>query len=224
MSSELLLILSALVDISFVLFAARRGLNWLFGAVIVNLILFCIFGDKLINVFGLVTSAGNVFYACVFLATYFLLERHGKRKGLKTIWLGAGFVLFFIAMSQIATKFVGLPVTDVTNDAIVTFFSHSLRITIACIVAYIFGQYINIVIYEWLKERTRKKFLWLRSNGANVVAQLVDSLLFFTLAFSDLPGPFLVQTALAGWLIKIVVVAMGTPFLYVDAYLEERKT
>jgi uncharacterized integral membrane protein (TIGR00697 family) len=224
MSNESLFIVSALIDILFVLVAARCGKNWLFGTIIINLVIIGIFGAKLITVFGLVTNAGNVFYACVFFATHFLLERYGKREGLKTILLGTSFVLFFVVMSQFATKFIGLPLSDSTNDAILTLFAFSIRITSASILAYIFAQYVNIFFYEWIKKKTQSKYLWLRSNGANIVAQLVDSLLFFSIAFFDLPGPLLVQTILVGWLIKSLVVFIGTPFLYVDRYLEHKKS
>jgi uncharacterized integral membrane protein (TIGR00697 family) len=218
MSNELLFILSALADIIFVFFAARRGIEWLFGTIVANLILIGIFGAKLITVFGLVTNAGNVFYACVFLATHFILEQHGKRAGLNTIWYGVGFMFIFSLLSQVATRFTGLLVSDTANTAITDLFSFSIRIAVASILAYLFAQHVNISLYEWLKVRTQGRFLWLRSNGANIVAQLVDSLLFFCIAFFDLPGPLLVQTILVGWLIKSVVVLLGTPFLYLDEH------
>ncbi len=223
MSNESLFLLSALVDIIFVFFAARRGIDWLLGTVIVNLMLIGIFGAKLITVFGFSTNAGNVFYACVFLATYFILERYGKQVGMKTIWYGASLILFFVAMSQFAVRLTGLPLSDAANSAISTLFLFSLRITFASVLAYVFAQYVNIFIYEWLRVRTHGKLLWLRSNGANIVSQLVDSLLFFSIAFFDLPGPILVQTILVGWLVKTLVVSMGTPLLYIDAYLERKK-
>ena len=223
MSNESLFVISALINIVFILFASRRSIDWLLGTIAVNLILIGIFGAKLITVFGLTTNAGNVFYGCVFLATHFILERRGKKVDLKTIWYGVVFVLFFTLMSQFAAEFSGLALSESANSAILTLFSFSLRITFASILAYVFAQYVNVFIYEWLKMRTSGKFLWLRSNGANVVAQLVDSLLFFTIAFFDLPGSLLVQAILAGWFVKTLVVAMGTPFLYIDAYLERKK-
>ncbi|MES3006025.1 MAG: queuosine precursor transporter [Patescibacteria group bacterium] len=223
MSNESLFLISALADITFVFFSARRGINWLLGTVIVNLMLVAIFGAKLVVVFGLTTNAGNVFYACVFLATHFLLERHGKQMGLKTIWYGASFMIFFALMSQFATQFTGISLSDGANNAILTLFSFSLRITFASILAYIFAQCVNVLIYEWLKEKARGKFLWLRINGSNIISQLVDSMLFFSIAFFDLPGPILVQAILVGWFIKTLVVSMGTPFLYIDAYLERKK-
>jgi queuosine precursor transporter len=222
MSNELLFLLSVLINIVVIFVAARRGTDWLFGAIAVNLILIGIFGAKLISIFGFTTNAGNAFYACVFLATHFLLERHGKHLGLKAIWFGAGFILYFVAMSQFASQFVGLALSETVNVSISTLFSFSARITFASIIAYVFAQHLNVYLYEWLKGKTNNRLLWLRSNGANIVAQLVDSLLFFTLAFPELPGPLLVQTILVGWLTKTLVVSAGTPFLYLDSYLTKK--
>lgn len=223
MSNELLFVLTSLADIFFIFIVSRFKVEWLFATVIANLILVGIFGAKLITIFGLTTNVGNIFYACVFLATHFLLERYGKGVGMKTIWFGAILSLFFILMSGLATRFMGIPLNDLANGAILTLFSFSIRITFASILAFIFAQYINIFMYEYLKLHTKGKFLWLRSNVANIISQLVDSLIFFTIAFFDLPGTLLFQAILAGWLIKVTVVFMGTPFLYIDTYLNKRK-
>lgn len=206
----------------FYFFMARRGVEWLFGTIILNLVLVGVFGTKLISVFGLVTNVGNVFYACVFFATYFLLERHNKRIGFKTIWFGVVFVLFFIMASQLTVRFEGLPLSETINNATTIIFAFSPRIVFGSLIAYVFGQYINILIYEQIKVWTHGKFLWLRVNGANIASQLVDSLLFFSIVFFDLPGPILLQTILVGWLIKTVVVALGTPLLYFDSKISQK--
>lgn len=223
MSNELLFLFTALIDVFFVFIAARRGMEWLLGTVGANLILVGIFGAKLVEIFGFVTNAGNVFYACIFLAAHFLIERHGKKAGLKTVWYGLIFTIFFVILSQGAARLTGISLSDTTNGAIITLFSFSLRITLASILAYIFAQYVNISIYEWLKERTNGRLLWLRINGANIVSQLVDSMLFFSIAFFSLPGLLLVQMILSGWFIKILVVLIGTPFLYIDGFMYRKK-
>ena len=223
MSNELLFIISIFADIFFISLVARRGVDWLFGTIILNLVLIAIFGAKLISVFDLTTNAGNVFYACVFFATYLILERQGKKGGLRIIWMGSGFIIFFALLSQLSTQLHGLSLSSSANEALAALFSFSLRITFASVLAYVFAQYVNVSIYEWLKARVIGKSLWVRSNVANIVSQLVDSLLFFTIAFPELPGPLLVQTILVGWLVKAVIVSLGTPMLYLDAYLERKK-
>lgn len=222
MGNEIILLLSALVDIIFVFLAARLGSKWLFGTVAINLILINIFGAKLVDVFGFTTNAGNVFYACVFLATHFIFERRDGRYARQTIFFGVGTVIVFVALSQSAIVLLGAQSGEGIQKALQTIFLFSPRIAIASILAYIFAQQINITFYTWLKTRLKNKLLWLQSNGANIVAQLVDSTLFFTIAFLDLPGYTLLQAILAGWLIKSLVVMLGVPFLYLDRYLLRR--
>ncbi len=222
-SNEALFLLAALIGVTAVFIAARLGREWLLGTIAVNLILIGIFGAKLIPVFGLVTNVGNIFYACVFLATHFLIERYGKNAAWQSISLGASFVVFFTLMSQIAVNFSGSALSETINIAGTTFFSFSPRIIIASILAYAFAQYANIVLFLWIREKTNGKSLWLRTNGANIISQLIDSLLFFSIAFIDLPGPLLVQAILTGWLLKSLVVLVGTPFLYADAHLARKK-
>lgn len=173
--------------------------------------------------FGLVTNAGNVFYACVFLATHFILECYGRHQGLKTLWFGTCFILFFVIMSQVAVHFAGPPLSSSIGSTLPTLSSFSLRVTFASILAYVYAQYVNIATYEWIRRKTSGRHLWMRSNAANILSQLVDSSIFFTIAFFNMPGKFLIQAILVGWLIKIVVVSMGTPFLYINRRLEQKK-
>jgi uncharacterized integral membrane protein (TIGR00697 family) len=224
MTNELLLVITALVDICFVFIAARiNGSKALYGIIALNLILITIFGIKLITVFGLTTNVGNVFYACVFLATHFLLERQDKKKIYRTIGFGVAAVGFFLVLSQLATCFLSTTPGDIVDNSMSSIFTLSPRIALASILAYIFAQFVNIHIYSWLKTKTGGNFLWLRSNVANILAQLVDSCLFFTIAFLDLPGGVLIQAIFAGWMIKTFVVLMGTPLLYLDAYIFRKK-
>ena len=222
MSNELILFISAAVTVSMVFVAARLGTKWLFGIVGLNLILINIFGSKLIEVFGFVTNAGNIFYACAFLATHFLLERRDVRYARQTILFGVGTVIAFVALSQLAVALLGAPSGEGTQNALQTVFSFSPRIAIASMLAYIFAQHVNISLYAWLKVKTKDRWLWVESNGANIIAQLVDSSLFFTIAFLDLPGDTLLQAIVVGWVIKSFVVMLGVPFLYFDRYLVRR--
>lgn len=222
MVNEQLLVLLAIVDLCLVFVAARFGMKWLVGTIVMNLLLVTIFGAKLISVFGLVTNAGNVFYACVFFATHFILERGRREEGIGTIWLGSVIVGFFLAMAVISVEFISYVPGDAVQTAMKTLFEVSPRIALASILAYVFAQYVNVHLYTWICEHTQGKFLWLRSNAANIVGQLVDSCLFFTIAFLDMAGPALVQAIFAGWLVKSIVVLLGTPLLYLDTFLTRR--
>ena len=223
MENEIILLISALVGITFVFLAARLGVKWLFGVVTLNLILINIFGSKLVEVFGVTTNAGNKFYACAFLATFFIIEQRDVRYAKQVIVFGVGMVIAFVVLSQSALFLVGIPSVEGVQNSLQTIFSFSPRVATASLLAFAFAQHINISLYGWLKSKLGGG-LWLQSNIANTIAQLADSTLFFTIAFIDLPGPVLIQAIFAGWLIKTAVVALGTPLLYLDRYLRRRET
>jgi queuosine precursor transporter len=221
MSNEALFLFSALVDVLFVFIAARLGKEWMYATIAVNLILVGIFGAKLINALGFTTNVGNVYYACVFLATYFLIEQYGEKVNLKTILFGTSFVLFFGILSQLVIRAAGSPLSEEVNAASSVLFSFSPRVFFASILAFVFAQHVNISLYQWLKKKTKGKYIWFRCNAANIAGQFVDSALFFTIAFVDLPGPILIQAILVGWLLKTLVVFAGTPLLYLNVYLDK---
>ena len=133
---------------------------------------------------------------------------------LRTIWIGTAFVLSFTVLSQLAVAFAGSPLSAAANDSMSALFGFSLRVAAASIIGYVFAQNVNIALYEWLRKRTKGKHLWMRSIVANAVAQIIDSALFFSIAFFDLAGPLLVQAIFAGWVMKVAVVILGVPFLY----------
>jgi uncharacterized integral membrane protein (TIGR00697 family) len=133
---------------------------------------------------------------------------------MKTIWFGVFFAIFFMVMAQFVARFTGLSQTSEVNNALNTLFTFSPRIVLGSIIGFAFAQVINIRVYEWIKVRTKGRFLWLRTSGANIVSQFVDSILFFSIAFFDLPGPLLVHAILVGWVIKVIVVSIGIPLLY----------
>jgi uncharacterized integral membrane protein (TIGR00697 family) len=217
MTSGTILVLSAALDIFVVFFAMRLGIEWLYGTIALNLLLISIFGSQFISVFGFITNAGNVFYACVFFATHLLLERKELKFARRTIWFGAAVVLTFITLSQTVLHLTSAPGSEEVNEALTTLFTLSPRIALASILAYVFAQEVNISLYSWIRKQTGGRLLWFRSNGANIVAQLVDSSIFFTVGFVDLPGTVLVQAILIGTVVKIFVVMLGTPLLYIDA-------
>lgn len=216
MSNDWLFALITAIDILFVIIITRLAPGRLLGAIVINLILVSIFGSMLINVFGLQSNAGNIFYACVFLAVYFIIDREGKQPALKTIWLSGIAMVFFLVLAQLTAHFAGLDATAGANTAIKSVFNLSIRVSVASLLAYVFAQYINITVFEWIKAKTHGKHLWLRANGANMVGQMADSLIFFSIAFVDLPSTLLLQTIVVGWLLKVAVVAIGTPFLYLN--------
>jgi uncharacterized integral membrane protein (TIGR00697 family) len=83
------------------------------------------------------------------------------------------------------------------------------RIWIAGIIAYGVSQFLNVTIFSKLKAREGAKLLWLRAGIASVLSQIVDTLIFITIAFY---GVFPIGELLAGQMIaKVVLSALLVP-------------
>src|ERR1700722_12511648 len=169
--NELLLLVTALASAAFVVGGWRLGKERLYSVIIVFLILIAAVGGKIVLFFGHETNGGNIFYASVFLATYFLIERFGRREGIYSIWVGVAAVLFFSIFVQITIALIGSQTTAPLNDALTTVYGSSLRIAFASLVAYMCSQNLNVRLYLLLKKRFHGRHLWLRANISNAVSQ-----------------------------------------------------
>jgi uncharacterized integral membrane protein (TIGR00697 family) len=221
--NELLLLITALVSALFVLAGWKFGKERLYSVIIVFLILIAAVGAKIVFFFGHPTNTGNIFYASVFLATYFLIERFGKREGLYSIGVGIVAVVFFSALIQITIALTGSPATAPINNALATAFGPISRVTLASLCAYALSQSLNVYLYLVLKERMQGKYLWLRANICNALAQLLDSTVFFLIAFIGLVPPADIwEIIFTGLFIKIVYMMVASPLLYFNRVEEEQ--
>jgi uncharacterized integral membrane protein (TIGR00697 family) len=216
--NETVFLIKILAECAFVMLANRLGKEWVVLTIVVNLILVSVLGAKVVTAFGLVTNAGNVFYAGVFLAIQLLVERYGRKEGWQAVRMGFGAIAFFLVMSSI-TQFqtsVGTSAPSVGADAaIATLFGFVPRIAFASVTAFLAAQVVNVMVYDDMRQRMGRRHLWLRSFMATVAGQLVDSVIFFYLAFSGvLPPDILLETLIVGFLVKTMVGVLCIPVLY----------
>lgn len=62
-------------------------------------------------------------------------------------------------------------------------FGQSFRLMLAGVIAYGTSQTLNVTIFAALKGREGSRLLWLRAGVAGILSQIVDTLLFITIAF-----------------------------------------
>jgi hypothetical protein len=89
------------------------------------------------------------------------------------------------------------------------------RVVAASMVAYLVSQHHDVWAYHFWKEKTGGKRLWLRNNASTAASQAIDTLIFITLAFYGLvPNSILLQMMAGQYVIKILIAALDTPFIY----------
>lgn len=219
--NELLLFITALVSTVLVLAGWKFGKERLYSVIIVFLILISAVGGKIAVFFGHETNTGNIFYAAVFLATYFLIERFGRKEGIYSIWVGMVAVLFFSILVRITVGLIGSETTSALNEALSIAFNPLPQVALASLCAYGISQSLNVYLYLRLKDWMHGSKLWLRANISNALAQSVDSIIFFTIAFWGVALPSgIFDLVLTGIFIKVVYMMVASPLLYLNTIEE----
>ena len=174
----------------------------------------------LIKAFGMEQTLGNVLFAATFLITDILSECEGKRSANKAVYIGIFCTVLFLGISQCWLLFTPSE-NDTVMPAIREVFSQTPRVVLASLIVYIISQFFDVWLYHKWWDFTQKKwgnknkFLWLRNNGSTLVSQLLNTLLFTTLAFA---GTYDLTTFLSifgfSYIIFIFTSLLDTPFIY----------
>ena len=95
----------------------------------------------------------------------------------------------------------------------------------ASMMAYLLAQFIDIHIYHFWKRLTNGKHLWLRNNFSTFSSQLVDTLTILILlcSFEIIEWNKFKGLLAAGFLFKVMIAALDTPFLYLGVYLFRKR-
>lgn len=214
MHNTITYLLWIIVDLSLLLAAftlwGRSGVIAVISATVVMMNIFVLKGMRL---FGLNATGGNVLYASIFLGTDILAEYYGRREARRAVFIGFFISVLFLIASQFIMLFTPSE-WDLYHDTMKRLFSPVWRIVLASMVAYVISQNLDVITYIWLKEKFPKQ-LWLRNNGSTWSSQIVDTAVFCTIAFAGMYHLSIVAgIILSTYLLKIVVAAIDTPFIY----------
>lgn len=169
---------------------------------------------KLVDLFGIGATLGNIVYATGFLVTDILSENHGKKEATQAVWIGFFSLLAMTLIMTLALKFTP-SADDFAQPALETIFTVMPRLAFASMVAYLLSQGHDVWAFHFWKKRTQGKWLWLRNNASTMVSQLLDSVVFTTLAFyGTVPTNVFWQLVISTYVLKFVVAALDTPFVY----------
>ena len=140
-----------------------------------------------VPVFGAVTfAAGVLFFPISYFFGDVLTEVYGYARDRRVVWAGFGALLFASLMSLVV---VYLPSADFWRDkqaAIETVFGSTPRIIAGSIVAFWCGSFVNSFVLAKMKILTQGRWLWTRTIGSTLCGELVDSALFYSIAFAGM--------------------------------------
>ena len=187
----------------------------------ISIILANVQSVKIIEIFGLTTTLGNIAYSNIYLATDILSEKYGKKSANFSVLLGFMAMFAFSGLMALALAFV--PGRYDTSQASLTrIFSIVPRITLASLVAYVCSQFLDVFIYDKLKRKFHK--MWLSNNGGTLLSQIVDTIIFVTVAYAG-TVPFTQLLIMMGtmYLLKVMIALLDTGFLYIANKIEPKE-
>ncbi len=178
---------------------------------------------KVISLFGFSATLGNIVYASSFLVTDILSENYGKKEARRAVLVGFFSLLALTGLMNLALLFQPAP-DDWVQPALAQIFSIMPRITLASMAAYWVSQIHDVWAYSlWKRRLPGKGWIFLRNNASTMVSQLLDTLVFTAIAFWGVfPGPVLAEIFLTTYLLKWLVAAADTPFVYLARWMKDR--
>jgi len=170
-----------------------------------------------VPVLGTLTfGAGLLFFPISFIFGDILTEVYGYSRSRKVIWAGFGGLAF---ASFMAWMIVALPAAPFwhNQEAYEVAFGSAWRVSLASLVAFAAGEFVNSYIMAKMKVMTVGRWLWMRTIGSTIFGEGVDSALFYPLAFYGsgvIPDDKLPLVMLAQFVAKVGVEVVFTPVTY----------
>src|SRR6188768_3630613 len=164
----------------------------------------------LVGLGPLAVEAGIFAFLMLVVTSSSVAELHGRETANKLVLIGFIPLIFSLLLSLAV---LSLPAAhDMDPDRLTAFetiMGGTPRIWLGGILAYGISTLLNVSIFSRLKAREGAKPLWLRAGIASVLSQIVDTLIFITVAFY---GVFPIAQLLMGQMIaKVVLSALLVP-------------
>jgi uncharacterized integral membrane protein (TIGR00697 family) len=158
----------------------------------------------------LAVEAGIFAFLLLVVTSSAVAELHGRSTANRLVLFGFVPLLVSLALSLIVLDLPASPEMDRYRlAAFDTVMGGTPRIWLGGILAYGVSTFLNVTIFSRLKAKEGARLLWLRAAAAGVLSQIVDTLIFITVAFY---GVFPIAELIAGQMLaKVVLSAVLVP-------------
>jgi len=166
--------------------------------------------------FGNVTFlAGVLFFPVSYIFGDILTEVYGYARDRRCVWAGFGALGFASFMASVIVALPPAPDWLDKQPAVEAIFGSTWRIVSASIIAFWCGSFVNSFVMAKMKLLTDGRALWTRIIGSTLCGELVDSALFYSIAFYGTWKPGLLLTVMiTQYLLKSGWEIVMTPVTY----------
>jgi hypothetical protein len=169
-----------------------------------------VLGNKQIALGPLAVEAGILAFLLLVVTSSSVAELHGRATANRLVLFGFVPLLASLALSLLVLALPASPQMDPARlSAFETVMGGTPRIWLGGILAYGVSTFLNVTIFSRLKASEGRRLLWLRAGIASVLSQVVDTLIFITVAFY---GVFPIGELILGQMIaKVTLSAVLVP-------------
>lgn len=170
-------------------------------------------------IFGTHLSAAIFAFPIVFLMTDVIGEVYGKAMARRFITMGLISLVVYLIFNIVGNVMPASP-DFYQKTAYDQIFGLSFRFALASLVAFIIGEYQDVISFFFLKAKLGGKYFWLRSNLSNLWGQLLDTAIWFTIAFAGVYSfKTIILMMIPWWLFKVGMGICYTPLSYLGIRL-----
>jgi queuosine precursor transporter len=159
-------------------------------------------------------------FPIVFCMTDVIAEVYGKKMANNFVLAGIISIIVFLFFSLISTITPWAKEGIWAQEGYNQIFGLSARFSIASLVAFAIAQYQDVLSFFFFKKYTGEKKFWLRANLSNAWSELLDTIIFMSIAYIGIyPIHTILLIIIPWWLYKIFMGFLLTPLSYLGIYI-----
>jgi uncharacterized integral membrane protein (TIGR00697 family) len=162
-------------------------------------------------------SAGVLFFPISYIFGDILTEVYGYGRDRRVVWAGFAGLAFatFMAWVVVSLPPAGSEFMKSYQANLEGVFGNSWRIALGSMIAFFCGSFANSYTLAKMKIWTKGKYLWTRTIGSTLVGELIDSSLFYCIAFYGIWATGdLLKIVVAQYILKTSWEIVMTPVTY----------
>jgi hypothetical protein len=163
-----------------------------------------------------VFGAGVLFFPISYVFGDILTEVYGYARARRVIWAGFGAMIFASIMAAVVVALPPAPRWP-NQAAYETAFGNTWRIAGASMIAFWVGELVNSYVLARMKVASNGRWMGARFVASTIVAEIVDSALFYPLAFYNsgiMPNDLVLHLVWAQAGLKTLVEIAFLPLTY----------
>src|ERR1700684_171026 len=166
--------------------------------------------------------AGVLFFPISYIFGDILTEVYGYARDRRVVWAGFGALAFASLMAAVVVHLPPSAQSRATQASVEAIFGNTPRIVVASIIAFLCGTFVNSYVLAKMKIWSDGRWLWTRIVGSTLCGELVDSVLFYFIAFyGRMPQSHLVASMFTQYALKSGCEILAAPLTYrVVAFLK----